>query len=66
MVPELEQEICPSTGIAAAYLMWSLQARVVEIMLAKGLKPAMYMSHRLPNAAEHNKTAWEQYEKSGY
>lgn len=65
-VAELGQEICPSTGIAASYLMWSLQARVVEIMLAKGLKPSMYMSHRLPNAAQHNKEAWEQYEKKGY
>ncbi len=65
-VEELGQEICPSTGIAASYLMWSLQARVVEIMLAKGLKPAMFMSHRLPNAAQHNKEAWEQYERLGY
>lgn len=65
-VEELGQEICPSTGIAASYLMWSLQARIVEIMLGKGLKPAMFMSHRLPNAAQHNKEAWEQYEKLGY
>jgi uncharacterized phosphosugar-binding protein len=65
-VEELGHNICPSSGIGASYVMWSLQARIVEIMLERGLKPAMYKNHNLPNAAEHNKLAWKQYEELGY
>lgn len=65
-VPELEQEICPASGIGAAYLLWALQAAVVEELLAKGLKPSVYISNHMPSAARINGEALERYNAYGY
>lgn len=65
-VPELEQSICPASGISASYLMWALQSTVVEKLLEMGLKPSVYISNHMPNATEHNAACLEQYTKLGY
>jgi len=65
-VQQLGKEICPSSGIAASYIMWALQADVVEKMLARGKKPNVYISNHIENASRINNESWEQYEKSGY
>ena len=65
-VPELGQRICPASGISASYVMWALQSTVVEKLLAKGLKPSVYISNHMPNAAQINGSALENYEKFGY
>lgn len=62
----LGQGLCPSSGIAAAYIMWALQARVVELMLARGKKPSVYTSNHMPGAGKMNGEAWSRYEKEGY
>lgn len=59
-------EVCPSSGIGASYLMWALQATVIEQMIARGKRPGVYLSNHAPGAAEHNRKAREQYEKLGY
>jgi len=65
-VPELGQSICPSSGIAASYLMWAVQSTVVEKLLAKGLKPSVYISNHMPDAPRINGEALARYEQYGY
>lgn len=65
-VPEMDARICPASGIGASYLMWALQSTIVELMLEKGLKPGVYISNHMPNAAKLNGEAKANYEKYGY
>jgi uncharacterized phosphosugar-binding protein len=65
-VDQLGQGICPSSGIAASYIVWAMQARVVELLLEKGKKPHVYMSNHLEGAERFNALAWDEYEKVGY
>jgi uncharacterized phosphosugar-binding protein len=65
-VPELGQGLCPASGIAASYIIWALQSRVVELMLERGVKPHVYKCNHLPGAERFNALAWEEYEKAGY
>ncbi|NSW89191.1 MAG: sugar isomerase domain-containing protein [Firmicutes bacterium] len=65
-VEELGKSICPSSGIAAAYIMWALQAEVVERMLERGKKPSVYVSNHIENAGKINTESWQNYEKYGY
>jgi uncharacterized phosphosugar-binding protein len=65
-VPALGQSICPASGIGASYLMWALQSSVVEKLLAMGLKPSIYISNHMPDAARINGEALDNYEKTGY
>jgi len=65
-VDELGQGICPSSGIAASYIVWAIQARVVELLLEKGKKPHVYMSNHMSGAERFNAMAWDEYEKVGY
>lgn len=64
-VEELGLEICPSSGIAASYIMWAVQARVVELLVAQGKHPSIYISNHMPGAGEHNSRARARYEKEG-
>ena len=65
-VPALGQRICPVSGISASYLMWAVQSTVVEKLLEKGLKPSVYISNHMPDAARINGEALENYEKYGF
>lgn len=65
-VPALGQRICPASGISASYLMWALQSTVVEQLLARGLKPGVYISNYMPDAARLNGEALSHYEQYGY
>jgi len=65
-VPELDREICPSSGIGSSYLMWALQSTVVEKLLAMGIKPGVYISNHMPDAPMLNGEALERYAQYGY
>lgn len=65
-VPALGQRICPASGVSASYLMWALQSTVVEQLLARGLKPGVYISNHMPDAARLNGEALSHYEQYGY
>lgn len=60
------QRICPASGIAASYIMWALQATVVEQLVKRGLRPSIYRSNHLPGAGEFNATMRRQYLRQGY
>lgn len=63
---ETNQDICPSSGIAAAYLTWALEAEIVELLIKQGKNPSIYISNHMPDALKLNKIAWEEYETNGY
>ncbi len=64
--PELGIEVCPSSGIGASYLMWALQASVMEELLARGKTPGVYLSNHAPGAAAHSARAKRQNRARGY
>lgn len=65
-IEELKMGICPSSGIAAAYIMWALQAEIVELLLKEGKTPHVYLNNHMPGASQINNKAWTEYEKLGY
>lgn len=65
-VSALGKSICPSSGIAASYIMWALQADVIEKLIARGKEPSVYISNHMENASKLNNESWEHYEKTGY
>lgn len=65
-VADMGMEMCPSSGIGAAYLLWALECCVVEELLARGKTPSVYLSNHMPGAGQHNASAMECYESNGY
>lgn len=65
-VPGMDAKICPTSGIVAACIMWMLEAEVVERLLAKGLKPHVYLSNHMPGAQDFNRRALAECERLGY
>jgi len=65
-VDEINTRICPSSGIAAAYLLWALECCIVQALVEKGINPSIYISNHQPDASRINGEAWSKYEKYGY
>lgn len=65
-VEKLNMGICPSSGIAAAYIMWALQSEIIELLLKEGKTPHVYLNNHMPGASRINNKAWAEYEKFGY
>ena len=54
-------KVAPVSLIAGAYIMNSIVCRVVELYLAKGLKPPVYLSANVPGGDEHNRVLEAKY-----
>lgn len=65
-VAGMDVKVCPTSGIAAALLMWALEAEIVQKMLAMGLKPHAWLSNHLPGADAFNKNAMAERDRLGY
>ena len=65
-VDELGMGICPSSGIAASYIMWAVQSEIIEILLKQGKTPHVYLNNHMPGASQINNKAWKEYEELGY
>ena len=65
-VEGMDVKVCPTSGIAAALLTWTLEAEIIQEMLARGLKPHAWLSNHLPGADSFNKTAKADTERLGY
>ncbi len=50
----LPGRVAPTSLLAGAYIINSLVCRVVELFLAKGLTPPVYLSANVPGGDEHN------------
>lgn len=65
-LPGLDVSICPASGISAAVIMWAVSAQVVDILLAKGIRPTIYKSINFPGSKEFNEKEYKRYEETGY
>lgn len=65
-VPGLDVSICPTSGIAAAHIIWALTAEIVERLMACGIKPSVYKSNHAPGASQHNAEAQAAFLKTGF
>jgi uncharacterized phosphosugar-binding protein len=52
--PGLPGRVAPTSLLAGSYIINSLVCRVVELFLASGLTPPVYVSANLPEGDEHN------------
>jgi uncharacterized phosphosugar-binding protein len=65
-VPGNDVSICPASGIAAATIMWAIEAQVVDNLLKKNLKPSILKSINNPGSAEYNEAVYQNYQQTGY
>lgn len=66
-VEGIEAHFAACSGIASAYIMWSITSAAVEKMLADGYTPGILKSDNFPGGRDYNKTVIEpNYEKYGY
>jgi uncharacterized phosphosugar-binding protein len=65
-VPGVAKKICPSSGIAATVLMWSLTAAIVENLAARGLQPSIYESVNLPDGPARVEQVEAEYQQKGF
>ncbi|MBP1990735.1 sugar isomerase domain-containing protein [Paenibacillus eucommiae] len=63
---QMEVSMCPASGIAAAVIMWAIEAKTVELLLNKGIKPTILKSVNYPGGLEYNDTEFRRYEETGY
>ena len=59
------ENMCPSSGIAAAYILWAIQAEAVGLLEAKGVKPTIYRSVHV-GGMEHVTKMQQQYIEQGF
>jgi len=65
-VAGLDVPFGPTSGLAASYINWLLQATVVESLTAMGLKPSVYISNHMAGASEYNNRAKKNFAEKGY
>lgn len=62
----VESPFIPASGIAAAYIMWALNAELLEKLLALGIKPGILRSVNYEPNRIYNLELAEQYKKCGF
>jgi uncharacterized phosphosugar-binding protein len=55
-------KVAPVSLVAGAYIINSIVCRVVEMYLAKGIKPPVYLSANVPGGDEHNRALEAKYQ----
>ena len=66
-VDGIEAPFAACSGIASAYIMWSITSAAVEKMLADGYTPGILKSYNFPGGNDYNKSVVEpNYDKFGY
>ena len=65
-VEGLEPRLCAASGLAAAFLMWSVTTVVVEELMKRGKTPGVLKSANFPGGNDYNKNYVEpRYEREG-
>ena len=59
--PGLAGKVAPTSLLVGSFIVNSLVCRVVELFLADGLTPPVYLSANLPGGDEHNRALEEKY-----
>ena len=64
-VEPYDHKIIPSSGLAAAYIMWAVIADATDFLIEKGVVPGMLCSVNFPPNVEYNNKLYKQYEETG-
>jgi uncharacterized phosphosugar-binding protein len=65
-VEGLEPRLCASSGLTAAFILWSVTTVVVEELMKRGKTPGILKSANFPGGSEYNKNYVElRYEREG-
>lgn len=65
-VPGQDITMCPASGISAATIMWAVEAHLVELLLARGVKPTILKSINFPGSEEYNNAEYQRYNETGH
>ncbi|NLC68565.1 MAG: sugar isomerase domain-containing protein [Clostridiaceae bacterium] len=65
-VEGINTNICPASGLAAAFIMWAITADLIDKMVKAGIKPSVYRSQNLTDGDVYNKNAEESYNSTGF
>lgn len=65
-VEGLDSPFLPASGIAAAYIMWALNAQIVENLLSKGIQPSVLRSVNVEENRAYNIELQKRYNEKGY
>lgn len=65
-VEGLESTFLPASGIAAAYIMWALNAQIVENLLLRGIQPGVLRSVNVEENRAYNIELQKRYNEKGY
>jgi len=60
-IPSFPQKVSPVSTIINAFIIQSLVARVVEILIEKGIEPEVWMSANIPGGIERNTKYLKKY-----
>lgn len=61
----IEANAFPASGLSAAYIMWAVNAQLVENLLEKGITPSILKSVNYPPNVEYNNNLYVKYNKEG-
>jgi len=64
-VPGFPRAICPASGIAAACIMWSVNAAITAELVAMGKEPSVYQSVNMPGGPENVRAIEARYTELG-
>lgn len=64
-VEPYEHKIIPSSGLAAAYIMWAVISDATDFLIEKGIIPGMLCSVNFPPNVEYNNKLYKDYENTG-
>ncbi|MDI4648016.1 sugar isomerase domain-containing protein [Cohnella hashimotonis] len=65
-VPDMDAPICPASGISSAVIMWAIEARTVQLLLERGIKPTVLKSINNPGSDKFNETQMLRYQETGH
>lgn len=65
-VDGLEARFGAASGLAGAFILWSVTAVVIETLLSEGITPSVFKSHNFEGGPEFNLRLREIYDKSGF
>ena len=64
-VEPYDHKIIPSSGLAAAYIMWAVTCDATDFLIEKGVIPGMLCSVNFPPNVAYNNNLYKQYEETG-
>lgn len=62
----IDERLVPPSGIAAAYIGWTLLKEICELLAAMGKAPSVFRSVNIAGGEEQNKACIARYQRLGY